>query len=406
MTILDRVRAAFGVRANTITTSQELEKLLLSERPGIAGVDVSPKTAMMVAAVGASVRILSESVAQLPLILYRKDGQKRERADDLALWKVLHGKANGWQSSFEFVLFMVSHLVALGNCYAFVNRLKNGQIYELLPIHPDRVEVKQDPNTFKLIYRVAVRDGQILEVPQSSMFHVRDFTENGFEGVSRLKQGADSIGLALASERWGAQLFGNGARPSGILSTDGKLGAEQMKLIAESWKSAHGGKNALGTAVLDGGMKFSPLVMNNTDAQFLETRKFQVNEIARIYRIPPHMLADLDKASFSNIEHQSLEFVKYTLMPWLRRIESAINTQLIDTDGVYAEFLVDGLLRGDVKARYEAYQIAISIGVMSPNEVRALENLNPREGGDEFIPAENIFGKQGASDEPETTASD
>lgn len=406
MSFFDRLRAALNPQANTLTTSQELVEVLLQEDPSASGVVVTPKTAMMVAAVSAAIYTLSESAAQLPLLLYRRNGVRKERATDLPLWKLLHDRPNGWQNSYEWREMMTAQMATMGNCYSFINRVNGNRVHELLPVHPDRVKVEQNAETYKLEYTISTPSGTQLKVPQESMFHIRDHSVDGIVGVSRLKQGKDSIGLARAAEQWGGQLFGNGARPSGVLSTDQPLNEGQMKLIAESWKTAHGGSNALGTAVLDHGMKFSPMAMSNTDAQFLETRRFQIAEIARIYRIPPHMLGDLDRATFSNIEQQSLEFVKYSLMPWLRRWEGAINTQLIPQDGVFAEFLVEGLLRGDTKSRYEAYQIAITTGWMSPNEVRERENLNPREGGDDFIPAENIFGKREASDEPAKTTED
>ena len=382
-------------QANTLTTSRQLEAVLLEQyRPlALAGVAVTPETALMVQAVGAAVSILAESAAQLPLILYREmAGGVRRRAKDHPLWGVLHDKPNTFQDAFQFRETLTLHLTLWGNAYAFINRVDGGRrVAELLPIHPDRVRPEQDEN-YRVTYRVVLPGGEEVTIPADRMLHIRDRSVDGFRGISRLKTGRDSIGLALAAERWGAQLFGNGARPSGVLSTEMRINEEHVKRIQESWKAAHGGENALGTAVLDGGWKWTPLVMNNKDAQFIETRKFQLDEVARLYRIPPHMLANLERATFANIEHQALEFVKYALMPWLRRWEMAINTQVIGGGDVYAEFLVDALLRADTKTRFEAYALAIQNKIMNPNEVRERENLEPYEGGDDFTGAANIFG--------------
>lgn len=394
-----------------ITTSKELEQVFIAHGAGsFAGVVVTPEVAMMVSAVSAATSLLSETTAMIPTMLYRRlgDGGK-ERATDHPLYRLLHDKPNSWQNSFEFREFMTLHLLLNGNCYAYkvlrTSGARRGELLELIPIHSDRVKVEQDDD-YTIRYRVALPDGQIVTIPADRMFHIRDRSINGYEGVSRLKHGRDAIGLARVAERWGAQLFGNGARPSGLLRTDETLDDEQVTRLRESWQAAHGGENALGTAVLDGGLNWVPLVMNNTDAQFIETRKHQIAEIARLYRVPPHMIADLERSTNNNIEQQSLEFVKYSLMPWLRRWEAAINTQLLEPGGEYfAEFVVDGLLRGDAKSRYEAYASALQNEWMNKNEVRALENLNPVDGGDEFRnPAINP--QDGGRNEPQETARD
>jgi HK97 family phage portal protein len=394
-----RIRAA-------ITTSRELEQALIAQDVGTAAqVILTPKTALMVQAVGCAVAILAESVAQLPIVVFRDAGdRRRERITDDDVFRVLHDRPNGWQDSFQFRELLQTHLALWGNCYAFKNRLRStGRLQELLPIHPDRVRVEQDEQ-YRVTYRVSLPNGNQVVLGQDKVFHIRDRSLNGYEGLSRLKSGRDSIGLAMAAERWGGQLFGNSARPAGVLSTDKSLTGDQIKQIASSWQAAHGGENALGTAVLDGGFKWEPLVMNNKDAQFLETRKFQIAEVARLYRIPPHMLADLDRATFSNIEQQSLEFVKYSLMPWLRRWEAAVNAQLLMPEMAgrvrqrSMKFNVDGLLRADIKTRYEAYAIGRQNGWLSTNDVREQEDLNPIEGGDDYTPASNLFGDE--RDEP------
>lgn len=382
----------FGTKAasNTITTSQELEEAWIRHgNDSFSGITVTADVAFMVSAVGAAVSLLSEVSSMIPLPVFeRLDDGGKERATNHWLWTLIHDKPNDWQNSYEFRELLTTHLLLWGNAYAFISRYrtgtKKGQISELLPIHPDRVQVEQD-SEYRVTYRVALPDGSHVVLAKDQIFHIRDRSFNGFSGMSRLKSGRDSIGLARITERWGNQLFGNGARPSGTLSTDKNLTKEQMDKIRDSWTAANGGENALGTAVLDGGMKWQPTGMDMEKSQMLETRKFQILEIARIYRIPPHMIGDLERATFSNIEHQSLEFVKYSLMPWLRRWEMAINTQLLDPkDGYFVEHLVDGLLRGDIKSRYEAYSSALQNEWMTKNEVRIIENMNPVQGGDEF----------------------
>ena len=389
MNIISAMRNWIAPKA-VITTSKELADVLgANGSSSFSGIIVTPDVAMMVAAVGAAVSLLSETVAQIPLPLYRRraDGGK-DKATNNPLWSLLHDRPNSWQNSFEFREMMTLHMLLWGNAYAFMSRTKTGRsrgmVTELLPIHPDRVKVEQDKE-YVVTYTISLTTGETIKVAAADILHIRDRSLDGVKGVSRLKYAQDTIGLARVTERWGAQLFGNGARPSGVLSTDGMLNDEQVKRLGESWKAAHGGENALGTAVLDGGLKWTPLAMTSTDSQYLENRKFQIAEISRIYRIPPHMLGDLEKATFSNIEHQSLEFVKFSLMPWIKRWEGALNTQLLDPTGeFFAEFVVDGLLRGDIKSRYEAYQIGVMNKWLSPNEIREKENMNPRDGGDVY----------------------
>jgi HK97 family phage portal protein len=399
-----------GVKAqgvNTITTSRELEEVLLQGAPSSAGIPVNAQVAMMVAAVSAATTVLAETVAQLPLPIYRKMANgDRERAESNPLWKLLHDRPNHYQDSFQFREMLMFHLLLWGNAYAAVTRsASNGRILELLPIHPDRVKPEID-DSFRVTYRVYDANGSEQVLTQRDMLHIRDRCFNGITGQSRLKSGKDSIGLARVAEQWGARLFQNSARPAGVLTTEQSRTPEQMKALALSWKSAHGGENALGTAVLDGGWKWEPIVMKNTDAQFLETRRFQIGEIARVYRVPLHMLSDLERATFSNIEHQSLEFVTSSLMPWLRRWEMAINTQLLEPDGqFYAEFTVEGLLRGDIKTRFESYERALRNGWLNRNEVRRMEGRNSIPGGEEYTLAENIYG-DGEANEPAETAGD
>lgn len=378
-----------------ITSSPELAAFLqvYGGWDSTSGISVTPETALKCAAISAAVGLISESIAQLPLMVYRRlDPRGKERASDTSLWRVLHDKPNRWQNSFEWREQMALHLTLWGNAYSLITRSQRGELSELLPIHPSRVTPKQD-DQWNIIYKVRGPDGSEVQLARDRVFHVRDRSVDGIVGRPRIFDGKDTIGLALSAERWGGQLFGNGARPSGILSAPGKLGDPQIARLKETWTAGHGGANALGTAVLDNGFTWKPLVMNNTDAQFLETRKFQIAEVSRIYRVPPHMLGDLEKATFSNVEHMGLQYLKFSLLPWLKRVESAINDQLIGFgSGMFAEFLIDAFERADLAGRTAHYTAGIRDGYLSANDIRELENRNPIDNGDEYRRAESIHG--------------
>lgn len=361
-----------------------------------SGQSVTPETAMQCAAVQASVRVLAESVAQLPLILYKrtKDGGK-ERATDHPLYARLGAKPNGWQTSFEYREAQQVNLALRGNAYAYINRA-GGQVRELIPLHPNRVTVEQ-LDDFRVQYRV--RTGSVENViPQTEIHHLRGLSTNGLVGLSPIAMAREAIGLSLATEEHGARLFQNGARPGGIITRPkdaGKWSEDAAKRFLASFREAYSGDGLGKTALMEDGMSFTVVGMTSEDAQFLETRKYQRSEIAAIFRVPPHMIGDLERATFSNIEQQSLEFVMHSLMPWLRRWEQAISRDLLterERETYFAEFLVDGLLRGDIASRYAAYAVAITNGFMNRNEVRLRENLNPEPGLDVFLSPLNMTG--------------
>lgn len=402
MGIIDAIRRLAGGAARatpkaelTSMTLDELLRTMINGNGGMtaSGAMVTPTRAMRVVAVYACVRVLAETLAQVPLIVYRRNGDSKERATDHWLYRLLHDSPNEFQSSFEWREMMQGHVALRGNAYSYKVRVRD-QIRELLPLHPDKVQVRQNDD-WSLTYSIALPDGSRAEAPAADILHIRGLSINGFMGLSPVGQAREAVGLAIETERHGAQLFGNGARPGGLLTTEQRLDADQIKQTTESWASATSGENRLKTPVLDGGLQYQAMGLSSEDAQFLDTRKFQRNEIASLFRIPPHMVGDLDRATFSNIEHQALEFVKYTMGPWFARWEQAILKQLVpmrDQAGIFAEFLVDGLLRGDVKSRTQAYSLGLRDGYLNRNEVRAMENRNPIEGGDEYRMAENVYG--------------
>lgn len=362
-----------------------------------SGETVTPETALKCSAVYSCVGILAESVAMLPLKLYRhRKSGGREEARDHWLWNLLSVAPNKWMTPFEFRENLIQQLALRGNAYCYkVMDNSDKKIYELLPLHPDSVTVRQLAN-WDLEYTIHFPDGSEKVVDKKYIFHIRYRTLNGYEGISPIAYHRDTIGLAISAMKLGSRQMKNNANPSGVLSIPGALSLEQIMKIRDSWNQTYGSGGQGGTAVLDQGAKFEKIALTNEDLQYLQTRQFQVEDIARIYRVPLHMIQNNQKDTTwgSGIEAMSINFVVYTLMPWLRRFETTIARDLIpknETD-LYAEFVVNGLLRGDSQTRYKNYQVGIMNGFLSPNEVRALENMNPREGGDIYLTPLNMAG--------------
>ena len=368
-----------------------------------AGKVVTERTAMQMTAVYACVRILSEAVAGLPLNLYRRTGDGgKEKAIDHPLYLLLHDEPNPEMSSFVFRETLMTHLLLWGNAYAQIIRKGKGEIVALYPLMPNKMQVNRDDS--EQLYYLYQKSTD--EVPKSKDFYVRlepsdvlhipGLGFDGLVGYSPIAMAKNAIGLAIATEEYGSKFFANGAAPSGVLEHPGTL--KDPAKIRESWMSQFGGSGNSGKiAVLEEGLKYTPISISPEQAQFLETRKFQINEIARIFRVPPHMVGDLDKSSFSNIEQQSLEFVKYTLDPWVVRWEQSIQRTLLspsEKKSYFVKFNVEGLLRGDYQSRMNGYAIARQNGWMSANDIRELENLDripAEEGGDLYLVNGNMI---------------
>ena len=355
-----------------------------------AGVMVTATTALQSAAVFACVRLLAESVASLPLMMYRrrKDGGK-ERAESHPVWKLLHQQPNPELTSFEMIEALMGHLCLYGNAYAEIE-WRNGFPVALWPLRPDATTVQRVNGALVYDTQILDVDGnyQMFRLPAYRMLHVRAFG-NGYVGYSPIRYHAATIGLELAAREYGARFFGNGARPGVVLTHPGLLDDEAAERIKSSWINMHEGlSNAHRVAVLEEGVKLDTLGVPPEEAQFLQTRRFQVSDIARIYRIPPHLIGDLERATFGNIEQQSIEFVMYTLLPWMRRWEAALGRDLLvgnERDEYLLEFLVEGLLRGDTASRYSAYAVGKQWGWLSTNDIRRFENMNPVAGGDAYL---------------------
>ena len=362
-----------------------------------SGKRVNARSAMQMTAVYSCVRILSEAVAGLPLQFYRyNDNGGKEKAVDHPLYFLLHDEPNPEMTSFVFRETLMTHLLLWGNAYAQIIRNGKGEIIALYPLMPNRMTVDRDEKG-QLYYQyntskddAPTMKGSMVNLKPSDVLHIPGLGFDGLVGYSPIAMAKNAIGMAIACEEYGAKFFANGATPGGILEHPGTVKDPQR--VRESWTSAFGGSsNANKVAVLEEGMKYTPISISPEQAQFLETRKFQINEIARIFRVPPHMVGDLEKSSFSNIEQQSLELVKYTLDPWVARWEQAIVRSLFSTDEktqYFVKFNVDGLLRGDYQSRMNGYAIGRQNGWMSANDLRELENLDripEEEGGDLYL---------------------
>ena len=362
-----------------------------------SGKRVNERSAMQMTAVYSCVRILSEAVAGLPLHLYRyTENGGKEKAVEHPLYFLLHDEPNPEMTSFVFRETLMTHLLLWGNAYAQIIRNGKGEILALYPLMPDRMTVdRDDMGRLYYEYRVSNEDaptmkGSTVRLRPSDVLHIPGLGFDGLVGYSPIAMAKNAIGMAIACEEYGAKFFANGAQPSGVLEHPGTI--KDPSRVRESWTQTFGGsQNANKVAVLEEGMKYTPISISPEQAQFLETRKFQINEIARIFRVPPHMVGDLEKSSFSNIEQQSLEFVKYTLDPWVSRWEQGMVRSLLAAEekkSYFIKFNVDGLLRGDYQSRMNGYAIGRQNGWMSANDIRELENLDriPEElGGDLYL---------------------
>lgn len=362
-----------------------------------SGKNVTERSAMQMTAVYSCVRILAEAVAGLPLHFYRyKDDGSKEKATDHTLYKLLHDEPNPEMSSFVFRETLMTHLLLWGNAYAQIIRNGKGEIIALYPLMPNKMQVDRDENgEIYYIYQRSNEEAKTMEgstvyLRKTDVLHIPGLGFDGLVGYSPIAMAKNAIGLAIATEEYGAKFFANGAAPSGVLEHPGTI--KDPSRVREAWQSQFGGSGNSGkVAVLEEGMKYTPISISPEQAQFLETRKFQINEIARIFRVPPHMVGDLEKSSFSNIEQQSLEFVKYTLDPWVIRWEQSLSRSLLSNDeknSYFFKFNVEGLLRGDYQSRMNGYAIARQNGWMSANDIRELENLDkisPEDGGDLYL---------------------
>lgn len=367
-----------------------------------SGKRVNERSAMQMTAVYSCVRILSEAVASLPLHIYQQEEGHSTKAVDHPLFSLLHDEPNPEMTSFVFRETLMTHLLLWGNAYSQIIRNGKGEVVALYPLMPDRMKVDRDGNgQLYYEYMVSSADPKVnpsgmVRLSPFDVLHIPGLGFDGLVGYSPIAMAKNSIGMAIACEEYGAKFFAHGAAPSGVLEHPGVL--KDPSKLRDSWQATFGGSaNSGKVAVLEEGVKYTPISIAPEQAQFLETRKFQINEIARIFRVPPHMVGDLEKSSFSNIEQQSLEFVKYTLDPWVSRWEQAMTKILLTPEEkkkYTIKFNVDGLLRGDYQSRMNGYAIARQNGWMSANDIRRLEEMDPiseDEGGDLYLVNGNML---------------
>ena len=360
-----------------------------------AGKQVNARTAIQVSTVYACVRVIAETVASLPLNLYQETDSGSEKAQKHLLYRLLHDEPNNEMTSFILRETLLSHLLLWGNAYCQIVRNGRGQVIALYPLLPDRMTVDRDKNG-DLTYAYATTEGREVMVPPMNILHIPGMGFDGVIGYSPVALERNAIGLGMAAEEYGSRFFSNGATPSGVLTHPNTV--KNPSALRQSWNAAYGGTSNSGrVAILEEGLKFERISMPNNEAQFLETRKFQVSEICRIFRVPPHLVGDLEHATFSNIEHQSISFGMHTIRPWLVRIEQSMNRALLsdsEKGRFFVRFNMDGLLRGAYKERMEGYAIARQNGWMSANDIRELENMNPipsSEGGDAYMVNGNMI---------------
>jgi len=362
-----------------------------------SGTFVNENTAMQTAAVYACVRVISEAIASLPLHVYRYEENGSKLLPGHSLYNILHNAPNPEMTSFVFRETLMSHLLLWGNAYAQIIRDGGGRVLALYPLLPNKTDVWRGPDG-QIYYtywrntdesRPNEKSGGVT-LSKDDVLHIPGLSFDGLVGYSPIALTKNAVGMAIATEDYGASFFANNANPGGILEHPGTL--QHPDQIRAAWEMLYkGGNKAHRIAVLEEGLKFHPISVPPEEAQFLETRKFQLDEIARIFRIPPHMVGDLEKSSFSNIEQQSLEFVKYTLDPWVVRWEQTMNQSLLlpsEKASVYIKFNLDGLLRGDYATRMNGYAIGRQNGWLSANDIRRLENMNeitPEDGGDLYL---------------------
>lgn len=383
---------------------------IFSSTPTSAGVAVTEQTAMRFVAVFACIRILSETPASLPLHVYKRlAGGGKERTTEHPVYGVLHDMANPEMTAITLRETVQGHAAGWGNGYVYIVR-EDGFVRELWPLLPDKTQPMRDNG--RLAYKVTLPSGEPRILNHLDVLHITGFGFDGLKGYSPIRLAKEAIGLGMAAEEFGARFFGAGTNLGGVVEHPGKLGKQAHDNLRGSLTQTYQGlgKSHL-LLILEEGMKYQKFGIPPDEAQFLETRKFQTTEIARLFRIPPHMIADLERTTYSNIEHQSIDFVVHTLRPWLVRWEQAINYKLFtprERATHFAEHLVDGLLRGDAKSRAEALATLRQNGIINADEWRAIENMNPQpdEAGKVFlvngnmVPAGYVVGKTGEPAEP------
>lgn len=395
---------AQGGARKTATTTGDLYKELLTMAGAKSGVSVNWKTALQASTSLACARVIAEGIAQVPFKLFRERvGGGMDAARDHGLYDLLANKPNEWQTSFELREMIGLHLAFMGNAYVYKVRGLRNKVVELLPFEPQHVSVKREGWERK--YEIRTAKGEFIPVDAADMWHLRGLSWDGVSGLEGIRLAREAIGLAMAMEEHGARMFSNAAKPGGALIADGTLKEDQIKLLKDTWQESYGGgANAYKTAVLFGGLKWTPFSQSGVDSQHLEQRRFQVEEICRHFRVMPIMVGHSDKSqTYASAEQMFLAHVVHTLMPWYTRIEESANVSLLSDDerrgGYYTKFMASALMRGASKERGEYFARALGSGGspawMTQDEVRGLEELNPMGGSASALPIPTNVGGGG-----------
>jgi HK97 family phage portal protein len=346
---------------------------------------VNKNTLESISSVHASIRLLSETIATLPISLFKESGENKTVDFENKAYQLINKRPNTFQTPYQWKEWLMRSLLINGNAiFVIVWDLKRMQPKEFIPVDYSRVEIKQDKG-----FNYYDIDSGELVLEQSHVLHFKINSEDGIKGRGILDFAKDSLTYAKNLDTFGSKFFENGTQLTGVLQSDKTLSEKAIDMLRKTWNQKYGGVgNSNGVAILEDGLKFQPINISPEQAQFLQSRKFSKNEIAAWFKIPPHMIGDLERATFSNIEHQNLNFVQFSLMPYVVNIEQELNMKLLKEDEVTSMFFkmnMNAILRGDIKSRFESYQIGINNGFLSPNEARSLEDLNPYEYGNDFF---------------------
>lgn len=393
ITTLFESRATKLTGGNPANPSYWVKKLWGGAEETPAGIDISVDVALKYSPVWAAVNIISGAVGFLPMVLYERLDRGKKRADAHPIYTLLHDRPNPYMDALTFRETLQGHVLTWGNAFAEIDIDGAGRATALWPLLPNKTEPRVIDD--KLVYELVLDGGLTKKIlPADRVLHIKGLGADGIKGYSVISYARNSLSVGLAAEEFGGRFFGNGIRPSGVLEHPGHPSAEAIVHLREAFEAQHKGlSNAQRMMILEEGIKWQQMGIPPEDAQFLETRKFAVSDVARWYQIPPHMLAEMDRATFSNIEHQGIEFVTHTLMRWLKKWEGEAGGKLLsqgERGRYFAEFIIDALLRGDTLSRYDAYNKAITGGWMNRNEAREKENMNPEDKLDEYLVPVNM----------------
>lgn len=394
ITSLVRPEARATIEGPLPLTAQRIVEWLAGPATA-SGIRVSTEGSLRLIGVWACVRVISEDVASLPLLCYNRLERGKERIPQHPLYRLLHESPNPYMTSTAFREALQGHVLLWGNAYASIERDEmTGRPMALWPLRPDRMDAPVISDAGTLLYTYHLPTGEPRSLTQSEVFHLRGLSSDGITGYSPITLHREGLAWSIATREYGARFFGNDSRPGGILQAKNRLSDEAVKRLRESWETAHRGlEQSHRIGVLEEGIEWKQTGIPPEDAQYLEVMTFQLQDIARIYRTPPHKIGDLSRATYSNIEEQAIEYVSDTLRPWLVRWEQQANKDLVmpsERGRVFVEHLMDALLRGKTLERFQAYQLGLQNGVYSPNEIREFENLNPFEGGDTHLQQVNM----------------